>query len=114
MRNSICSLLVLSTALCLCSCDKLTHTITVKVPEQDEHFPTRRFELVEHNADVAFDAQTGQLCKTWEWQPVGKPGKVDPETGTAPQRTLGEFAPTCLSLYISYHPSTFVYPGRQQ
>jgi hypothetical protein len=112
MRNSVSLPFVLSLALCLAACDKLTpSTITVKVPDQGEHFPTRRFELVEHDANVAFDTQTGQLCKTWGWQPTGKPVKVDPDTGSAPRRSLGEFAPTCLSLYISYHPSTFVYPG---
>jgi hypothetical protein len=101
---------VLTLALSFSACDDLKKpVITVKNPDQDEHFPTRRFEIVSHDADVAFDTQTGQLCKTWDWQPIGKPGKVDPESGASPQRKLGEFAPTCLSLYISFHPSTFVY-----
>jgi hypothetical protein len=112
MKNPITLLSLISLALCLSACDKLSQpTITVKVPDQDEHFLPRRFELVEHNANVAFDTQTGQLCKTWDWQASGKFGKIDPDTGGVPPRSLGEFAPTCLSLYISFHPSTFVYPG---
>ena len=36
--------------------------------------PLHRFILTRYPADasVAFDTQTGQICKTWEWQPVGK------------------------------------------
>ena len=65
----------------------------------------RRFEPVPNDANVALDTQTGQLCKTWEWK-NSKPGRATSE-GAGPQVTLGEFAPTCLSLYIEWHPSTF-------
>jgi hypothetical protein len=113
MREPVSFCFALLLALCLFGCDQLTPkpTVTVKIPDQDEHFPTRRFELVTHDADVAFDTQTGQLCKTWDWQPMGKVSKPDPITGGSPQRKLGEFAPTCLSLFIQWHPSTFTYPG---
>jgi hypothetical protein len=57
------------------------------------------------NASVAFDTQTGQICRTWDWQPIGAPSKTDPVSGNTPQRSFGEFAPTCLSLYKDF-PST--------
>ena len=60
-----------------------------------------RFVLT-RNTDIAFDSQTGQICKTWDWSPSGKEPTPDPLTGRMPQRMAGEFAPTCLSLYQSY------------
>lgn len=113
MNNRVSFCFALFLAVCLSGCDQLTPKpiITMKIPDQDEHFPVRRFELVGHDANVAFDTQTGQLCKTWDWQPSGKPSKPDPESGGFPQRSLGEYAPTCLSLFIQWHPSTFKYPG---
>jgi hypothetical protein len=74
-------------------------------PKQATHrerpAPTHRFVL-SRNADVAFDSQTGQICRTWEWKPLGKAVKADSETGYTPQRLFGEFAPLCLSLYQQY------------
>jgi hypothetical protein len=66
--------------------------------------PLHRFILPRFPADdgVAFDTQTGQICKTWGWQPVGKAATPDPVTGNSPQRIIGEFAPTCLSIYEKY------------
>ena len=63
--------------------------------------PTHRFVLAQPLKDVAFDTQTGQLCRTWEWTIVGPKGKTDTE-GNSPERKIGEFAPTCLSLYEGY------------
>jgi hypothetical protein len=63
--------------------------------------PLHRFTIT-RDLDVAFDTQTGQLCKTWDWQAGGKPPAPDPTTGTQPQRTIGEFAPMCLALYEKY------------
>lgn len=60
-----------------------------------------RFVLTK-DASVAFDTQTGQICKTWGWEPTGKPLDADPVSGNRPQRQFGEFAPTCLSLYQMY------------
>jgi hypothetical protein len=61
-----------------------------------------RFVLTRTNGDVAFDTQTGQICRTWDWAPVGKTSKPDPESGNMPQRSFGEFTPTCVSLYKQY------------
>lgn len=63
--------------------------------------PLHRFVLT-RDADVAFDTQTGQICRTWPWQPTGQTAKPDPASGNVPQRQLGEFAPTCLDLYRLY------------
>src|SRR5438105_2912027 len=65
-------------------------------------YPLHRFAMTRGSADVAFDTQTGQICRTWAWQPTGQSAKLDPVTGNQPQRTLGEFAPTCLALYQQY------------
>ncbi len=64
--------------------------------------PIRRFVLVTRAPGVAFDTQTGQLCRTWDWQVTGKEPPLDPTTGGFPQRQLGEFSPTCLSVYQQY------------
>lgn len=66
--------------------------------------PLHRFVLPRFPADsaIAFDTQTGQICKTWEWFPSGPDPKPDPKTGQSPQRVIGEFAPTCLSIYQKY------------
>ena len=61
-----------------------------------------RFVLTRAGDDVAFDTQPGQICRTWEWQPVGSVGRPDPATGGLPERKAGEFAPTCLFLYQTY------------
>jgi hypothetical protein len=66
--------------------------------------PLHRFVLTRYPADagVAFDTQTGQICRTWEWSPSGPAPEPDPTTGNAPQRSIGEFAPLCLSIYTQY------------
>ena len=62
--------------------------------------PLHRFVLTKSlDEGVAFDTQTGQICRTWDWSPVGQAAKPDPNSGNVPQRKIGEFAPTCLSLY---------------
>lgn len=63
--------------------------------------PVHRFTLTRGDGGVAFDTQTGQICKTWEWVPVGKTPTEDTNAGGR-QRIFGEFAPTCLSLYTIY------------
>lgn len=74
------------------------------IPER--RMPVRRFVLTRLDDDVAFDTQTGQICRTWDWQPTGKAAQPDPTTGGMPQRKYGEFAPTCLSLYQEYPSAT--------
>jgi|ERR1700679_4114244 hypothetical protein len=65
--------------------------------------PLHRFVLTRlADEGVAFDTQTGQICKTWDWKPMGKSPTPDPLTGGSPQRIIGEFTPTCLSLYEKY------------
>lgn len=107
-RRDVLLLAVISAFLGLSGCDalnlnqkpnKATRTVTA---QKNNRVPVHRFVPVRNNYDVAFDTQTGQLCRTWVWLPTGKPPKPDPETGNAPQRTLGEFAPTCLYLYEQY------------
>ena len=62
--------------------------------------PLHRFVLAAPLKDVAFDTQTGQLCRTWDWSISGEV-KADTE-GHVPERKIGELTPTCLSLYESY------------
>ena len=66
--------------------------------------PIHRF-IPTHDLGLAFDTQTGQLCKTWDWQPLAPEVKPDKE-GKIPQRTYGEFTPTCLSVYKEYPTGT--------
>jgi hypothetical protein len=73
---------------------------------KESRVPVRRFILTKFNADVAFDTQTGQLCKTWEWTPLGKELPTDKNTGARAPRTLGEFSPTCVSLYKDFPSGT--------
>lgn len=89
-------------------CDALSNQVgtSQRSPEkrQTQGFtaPTRRFVLVEHNMNVAFDTQTGQLCRTWDWTPFNPPQKASPTTGVTPQQAAGQFSPTCLSLYQKF------------
>jgi hypothetical protein len=70
--------------------------------KQERLSPTHRFILTRYGANVALDTETGQLCRTWDWQPTGKGVKTDPFTGANPERMFGEFTPTCLLLYQQY------------
>lgn len=91
--------------LTLSGCDELSQTAKKTVTTQTSkasRVPVHRFVLTRHDADVAFDTQTGQLCRTWDWRLSGKPSKPDAESGTMPQRSIGEFTPTCLTLYREY------------
>ena len=63
--------------------------------------PTHRFALAQPLKDVALDTQTGQLCRTWDWQVIGEANKPD-QSGNFPERKVGELTPTCLSLYQQY------------
>src|SRR5260370_13115547 len=76
--------------------NKAKPTIQAKTP------PVHRFVLTRTDEGVAFDTQTGQICRTWNWKLVAKPSKPDPETGNVPQRSFGELTPTCLYLYEQY------------
>lgn len=77
-----------------------TEKTALQKQERTPQTPTHRFQIT-RDIDLAFDTQTGQLCKTWEWQPLGPKPKASDE-GRAPQRMPGEFTPTCLSLYERY------------
>ena len=93
-------------ALAQCACDlaptKAAPAATAKPTPQRP--PLHRFVLtrVPNDSSVAFDTQTGQICRTWGWQPVGTDAKPDRITGNVPQRLIGEFTPACLSLYEKY------------
>lgn len=69
-----------------------------KPAERKKPTPTHRFVLVQRLTAVAFDTQTGQLCRTWDWVPVA------PEAPR--ERQPGELTPTCLSLYQKYPTQT--------
>lgn len=62
--------------------------------------PTHRFVLT-RDADLAFDTQTGQLCRTWDWAPVAQQAKPTKE-GLIPEQKPGQFTPTCLILYQQF------------
>ena len=68
-----------------------------KQPLRGPQTPTHRFVLTV-NINLAFDTQTGQLCRTWDWKPLGKQAKPTTE-GVTPQISPGQYTPTCLSLY---------------
>jgi hypothetical protein len=63
--------------------------------------PVHRFVQSTFNADIAFDTQTGQMCRTWAWEPISASAKPDPVTGRVPQQSAGQFTPTCASVYLS-------------
>jgi hypothetical protein len=101
---------VLSAFVGLSGCDELNQTpnkpVKAVAAKKDNRVPVHRFVLTRNDFDVAFDTQTGQLCRTWDWSPLGKPSKPDPDTGGSPQRKFGEFAPTCLATYVQYPSGT--------
>jgi hypothetical protein len=97
----------------LSGCDDLNPSQTSNKPpakmvaaKKDERAPVHRFVLTRYDSDVAFDTQTGQICRTWDWSPIGKVPKPDPDSGSSPQRKFGEFTPTCASLYQQYPSAT--------
>ncbi len=59
--------------------------------------PTHRFVLAQPLKDAAFDTQTGQLCRTWDWHLL-----AERKAGDTSERSVGEMSPTCLSLYGQY------------
>jgi hypothetical protein len=106
--------------------DQKKATAPHETPEASRPEP-HRFILMASGVDVAFDTQTGQICRTWDWESLEGQVKAKPEIRTTPegtkytidevpqggpakrlgpataagssQRKVGEFAPTCLSLY---------------
>ena len=88
----------------LVGCDQIASLNQKKQPSEKAGLrpSARRFVLTNFGADAAFDTQTGQLCRTWDWKLTGKADQKDPITGLTPQAKLGQLAPTCLSLYTQY------------
>lgn len=86
-------------ALVLFGCDAINPPKKA-TEKKAAHTPTHRFSVISRfGGDVAFDTQTGQLCRTWNWTlPNIKPDS----TGRVDQIKLGQLAPTCLSLYQMY------------
>ena len=70
----------------------------------ENRVPVRRFILTKYNADVAFDTQTGQLCKTWEWEPTAKLTPQQEASGVHPARAMGEIL---ADMYFVIHPVSF-------
>jgi len=98
MKAIFCLLL----CLILSGCDNLTSTTPKKNPfghVVKRPVPVHRFVQNTYNPDIAFDTQTGQICKTWDWQSAN-PAKANAD-GTQRQRVSGEFSPTCASIYLS-------------
>jgi hypothetical protein len=74
------------------------HPVSVSTPS------AHRFQQSKSDMDLAFDQQTGQLCKTWDWYPAT--GAAKPlSSGMTPQRQHGEFAPLCVSVYRNFPSS---------
>ena len=95
----------LSCMVFLVGCEALNLNNSKDIRTKRIEAPLRRFEMMQLGAgDVAFDTKTGQLCRTWDWQTTGKGPAPDPNTGLVPQRRLGEFTPTCITLYKNYPP----------
>jgi hypothetical protein len=95
------------TGLIFSGCDQLNtpankSSSTKGQTAKENRVPVHRFVLTRYDAGVAFDTQTGQLCRTWDWKLMGKAAKPDEQSGTVPQRSVGELTPTCLSLYQGY------------
>ena len=63
-------------------------------PSESHPHPIGRFEKLQNfRVDVALDTQTGQLCKTWQWESTNRKSP-DPY----------ENLPTCESLYKNFPP----------
>lgn len=92
------AMLTLVSGLFLSGCDQLNPPPKPVKKANTTHRTSHRFVQLTLRPDLAFDTQTGQLCKTWEWSPTGS---IDPKHPEA-QRTYGEFAPTCLSVYTGF------------
>lgn len=62
--------------------------------------PIHRFTLLQGAAGgVAFDTQTGQICRTWDWKPLKDARPVE---GKMPSVAVGDYSATCLSFYTQY------------
>jgi hypothetical protein len=87
----------------LAGCDEILNKPTTPAKQQERtSSPTHRFVLATRDVDLAFDTQTGELCRTWDWTPLAAAEKPLPGTGGVPERKRGEFTPTCLSLFQKY------------
>jgi hypothetical protein len=96
---------LLLTLSLLVGCDDIAKQFGSQKPVSTKHqsripTPPHRFVLAQGHTDIAFDTQTGQLCRTWDWAPVAPEQK--PSNGLIPQRLPGELTPTCLSLFTEY------------
>lgn len=100
--------LVIMTCLCFLSagCDELLQQKPTKTKiVKENRVPVRRFILT-RGMDIAFDTQTGQLCKTWQWEPTAKLTPQQESSGVHTQRVPGEFAPACVTLYKDFPSGT--------
>jgi len=109
MKHAIAIVGLTVTLLFVAGCDDLAKEFgyyksqPVK-PQALASTPTHRFMANSHNVDLAFDTQTGQLCRTWDWSPIAPEAKPNAQ-GAVPQRMVGELTPTCLWLFKQY-PTT--------
>jgi hypothetical protein len=110
MKRVVTAVALTVTLLFIAGCDDLAKEFgyqksqSAKPQQPSPSTPTHRFMANSHNVDIAFDTQTGQLCRTWDWSPVAPEAKPNAQ-GTVPQRMVGELTPTCLSLFKQY-PTT--------
>lgn len=89
-------------------CDQVTQqkpsAPVAKAKPSRQTSAAHRFVLTKFDGGVAFDTQTGQICRTWDWAPGGEPATPN-DKGIRLQRSFGELAPTCISLYTEYPSS---------
>ena len=100
---SVSSLLIAS--LLLSGCEDFPIVTKLEKPQTQaitklNRVPVHRFILTKYNADVAFDSQTGQLCRTWAWIPTAKHTPEQELKGIP--LSMGEYSPTCLDLYKQF------------
>lgn len=90
-------------ALMATGCDSPSQNNKLASKSSTQRSPIRRFEITQRGAaDVAFDTQTGQICRTWAWVPTEKERPPNPSTGLSPQIVWGQDAPTCVVLYRDF------------
>jgi hypothetical protein len=82
-------------------CDQF-QTKTVAPKPSGQKTPLHRFVLTRDRGDVAFDTQTGQICRTWPWVATSKPSLPDKDTGQVPETKWGESVPICEEIYHRY------------
>ena len=107
----IAAITALAALLATIGCDQILDKPTAQAPapapiaKSPHRRMAHRFVLTKYTGDVAFDTQTGQICRTWDWVQTG-PLARDAK-GVRLQWSFGELAPTCIVLYNGYQSGTY-------